>query len=125
RAWWSLDFPDMGETDGRTEDTVAEELLALLDDATRIRLRADVPVGAYLSGGLDSSIVSALAARHVGDRLRTFSVTFETAAHDESAYQRQMVQALGTQHSSVAISGADIAAIFPAVIRLAAGLILR
>lgn len=125
RAWWSLDFPDMGETDTRSEGDIAAELLHLLDDATRIRLRADVPVGAYLSGGLDSSLVSVLAARHVGDRLRTFSVTFDSAEHDESAYQRQMVRALGAQHSSVAISGADIADIFPAVIRAAERPILR
>jgi asparagine synthase (glutamine-hydrolysing) len=125
RAWWSLDFPDMGESDDRTEDAVAEELLALLDDATRIRLRADVPVGAYLSGGLDSSIVSALAARHVGDRLRTFSVTFETAEHDESAYQAEMVRMLGTEHTSIATSGADIARVFPSVIRAAERPVLR
>lgn len=125
RAWWSLDFPDMGEIDTRSEDQVADEVLHLLDDATRIRLRADVPVGAYLSGGLDSSLVSALAARQVGDRLRTFSVTFDSAEHDESAYQREMVRALGTEHSSVAISGADIAAVFPAVVRAAERPILR
>ena len=125
RAWWRLDFPDMGETDSRPEDVVADELLHLLDDATDIRLRADVPVGAYLSGGLDSSIVSALAARRVGDRLRTFSVTFDSAEHDESAWQREMVARLGTEHSSVAIAAGDIAAAFPAVVRAAERPILR
>lgn len=125
RAWWSLDFPDMGEADARHEDAVAEEVLALLDDATRIRLRADVPVGAYLSGGLDSSLVSALAVRHAGQRLRTFSVTFDSAEHDESAYQAEMVRALGTEHSSVATSGSDIARLFPAVIRATERPILR
>ena len=125
RAWWSLDFPDMGETDFRSEADIADELLALLDDATRIRLRADVPVGAYLSGGLDSSLVSALAAKHVGDRLRTFSVTFESAEHDESGFQAEMVRALGTEHTSIATSGDDIADLFPAVIRAAERPILR
>ena len=125
RAWWTLDFPDMGETDPRSADAVADELLALLDDATRIRLRADVPVGSYLSGGLDSSLVTALAARHAGDRLRTFSVTFDSAEHDESAYQAQMVEALGTEHTSIGTSGADIADIFPAVVRAAERPILR
>ncbi|RYE09882.1 MAG: asparagine synthase (glutamine-hydrolyzing) [Hyphomicrobiales bacterium] len=125
RAWWSLDFPDMGETDDRSEADVADQLLALLDDATRIRLRADVPVGAYLSGGLDSSLVSALAARHVGNRLRTFSVTFDSAEHDESAFQAEMVRALGTEHTSVGTSGDDIARLFPQVVRAAERPILR
>jgi asparagine synthase (glutamine-hydrolysing) len=126
RAWWSLDYPDAGDTDeARSEDAVADELLALLDDATRIRLRADVPVGSYLSGGLDSSIVSALAARHVGDRLRTFSVTFDSAEHDESGFQAEMVRALGTEHTSIATSGADIALAFPGVVQAAERPILR
>ncbi len=125
RAWWTLDFPDAGETDARSEDDIAAELLALLDDATRIRLRADVPVGAYLSGGLDSSLVSALAARHAGNRLRTFSVTFDSAEHDESPYQAQMVAALGTEHTSIATSGADIARTFPPLIRATERPILR
>ena len=125
RAWWSLDFPDLGETDARSEDQIADELLALLDDATRIRLRADVPVGAYLSGGLDSSLVSALAAKHVGNRLRTFSVTFDSAEHDESGFQAEMVRALGTEHTSIATSGDDIARVFPNVVRAAERPILR
>jgi asparagine synthase (glutamine-hydrolysing) len=125
RAWWELDYPDAGETDARGEDAVADELLALLDDATRIRLRADVPVGSYLSGGLDSAIVSALAARHAGDRLRTFSVTFDSAEHDESTFQAEMVRALGTEHTSIATSGNDIARAFHGVVRATERPILR
>jgi asparagine synthase (glutamine-hydrolysing) len=117
KPYWSLGFPDRDAvSDERSEEAVAEELAALLDDATRIRLRADVPVGAYLSGGLDSSIISALAAKHVPDRLRTFSVTFDSAEHDESVFQQEMVRALGTQHSAIACGNSDIARIFPEVI---------
>jgi asparagine synthase (glutamine-hydrolysing) len=117
KQYWSLSFPDRDAArDRRSEETVAGELAALLDDATRIRLRADVPVGCYLSGGLDSSIISALAARHVPDRLRTFSVTFDSAEHDESVFQQEMVRALGTQHSSITCGNSDIARIFPEVI---------
>lgn len=117
KPYWSLTFPDHDAArDERSEEDVAEELAALLDDATRIRLRADVPVGAYLSGGLDSSIISALAAKHVPDRLRTFSVTFDSTEHDESAFQQEMVRALGTQHSSISCGDSDIATIFLEVI---------
>jgi len=118
RPYWTLDYPDAGSlADPRDEAEVAEELLELLTDATRIRMRADVPVGSYLSGGLDSSIISALAAGLAPDQLRTFSVTFESAEHDESLFQAQMVEALGTSHASVACGGGDIASVFPEVIR--------
>jgi asparagine synthase (glutamine-hydrolysing) len=118
RPYWSLSFPEHHEgADRRTEGEIAEELRALLDDATRIRLRADVEVGSFLSGGLDSSIVSALAVRMVPGRLRTFAVTFDDAEFDESAYQAVMVKALGTRHHAIACGADDIAGIFPNVVR--------
>ena len=117
-AYWKLAFPHASEAraDRRGEGEVAEELESLLDDATRIRLRADVPVGAYLSGGFDSSATTALARRQTG-RLRTFSVGFESAEFDETGYQREVVAALGTEHSMLTCSRADIARSFPEVIR--------
>ncbi len=111
--YWKLEFPRRGEHQHRT----LEEVESLLADATRIRMRADVPVGAYLSGGFDSSATTALAKQYNGARLCTFSVEFESAELDESAYQRTMVEALRTEHSALRCSGADIAASFPAVIR--------
>jgi len=84
-----------------------------------------VPVGSYLSGGLDSSIVSALAAGMTGETLRTFSVTFDSAEHDESAFQAEMAQALGTMHEAVHCARGDIAAVFPDVIRFTERPILR
>src|SRR5207253_6124877 len=78
-----------------------ERLLDLLTGATGLRLRSDVPVGAYLSGGLDSSIVTALAARLATTRLRTFSIAFGDAEFDESSHQQQIVTALGTEHREV------------------------
>src|SRR6185295_8643276 len=87
-----------------------------LHDATRIRLRSDVPVGAYLSGGLDSTIITALARKEAGDRLRSFSVSFEDSEYDESRYQREASAFLGTEHSETRCSHQDIASVFPDVI---------
>jgi asparagine synthase (glutamine-hydrolysing) len=118
RPYWNLSFPDRDSTVERpSEADMAEELFDLLDNATRIRLRADVPVGSYLSGGLDSSVISALAARAIPARLRTYSVTFESPEHDESAYQNEVVDTLGTKHSAIGCSAQDIARIFPDVVR--------
>jgi asparagine synthase (glutamine-hydrolysing) len=128
RPYWNLDYPRLGEEgphDARAEVAFADEVEHLLLDATRIRLRADVPVGAYLSGGLDSSLVAAAAKRFVPDRLRTFSLTFESAEFDESEYQQRMVRALGTAHESVACTTADIARLFPQAIRHGEKPILR
>jgi asparagine synthase (glutamine-hydrolysing) len=112
---WRLAMPD--EVSRQTEAAAAEELAALLDDATRLRLRADVDVGAFLSGGLDSSVLVGLMARAAGSRLRTFSVGFSDPELDESGYQRLVVQALGGRHSQVCVPVSDVAIRFPDVIR--------
>ena len=101
------------ETSGTfDEDACAEELHALLVDSVRLQLRSDVPVGAYLSGGLDSSAIAALALRHADADLRTFSLAFEDAEFDERPFQRLMAQALGTRHSEVTVGQGDIATAF-------------
>ncbi len=123
--YWHLQYAPDEDKDREGAQRKAEELLALLLDATRTRLRSDVAVGAYLSGGLDSSFITALIREVAGDRLRTFSVSFEDPAFDESAYQREASSFLGTQHSDVHCSGADIAEALPQVIRHAEQPILR
>lgn len=125
RPYWRLEFPQGDDWLPGSESEIAEAVGELLADATRIRLRADVPVGAYLSGGLDSSIVAALAKQTVSDRLRTFSVTFTSVEHDESPFQDQMVQALGTRHSSVLCTLSQIGTTFPSVVYHAERPILR
>lgn len=120
--YWSLNYSDEAESLG--VDGCAERLLELLSDAARLRLRSDVPVGAYLSGGLDSSIITALIRSHT-PRLQTFSVMFDEAEFDESRYQRQMVDWLGTDHTSVYCDAAAIARVFPNVVLHAERPLLR
>lgn len=125
RLWphWRLEYAPEGGDD--SEKKLTEELLALLLDATRIRLRSDVPVGAYLSGGLDSTMITALTRSLVGERLRTFSVTFDDAEFDESSYQKEASTFLHTQNSDVHCSSEDIAKVFPEVVWHAEQPILR
>ena len=111
--YWTADFTP--EAPARSVDEHIDELEALLDDAVRIRLRADVPVGSYLSGGLDSSLIAALARRHT-PLLETFSIAFEDEAFDESAFQMAMARELGTQHRVVRAADADIGNVFPDVV---------
>lgn len=107
-------------------DEATEAVREKLLDAVKLRmLRADVPVGSYLSGGLDSSLVAALGKRAVGESFNTFSVRFEDAEFDETPYQRAMVEHIGTTHHEVVVSRADIARVFPEVIYHAERPILR
>jgi len=117
RQFWAVPF--VRESDARNGDEreAATELLRLLEDATRVRLRSDVPVGAYLSGGLDSSLTTALVRKIAGSRLRSFSITFADVEFDESSYQQEASAFLGTQHSNISCTRADIARVFPEVIR--------
>jgi len=102
RRWWEFRLEPSAES--VTPARVAlwsEELLALLDGAVRRRLVADVPVGVFLSGGIDSSAVAALAARHLPKgRLRTFSVGFTDPTFDELPFAREAAAFIGCAHDS-------------------------
>jgi asparagine synthase (glutamine-hydrolysing) len=114
--YWTLDFEREYEMPEASEQRLAEEFHALLEDATRIRLRSDVPVATYLSGGLDSTYITALAKQASPDLLNTFSVTFDDNELDESPFQQEASRFLGTAHCSVRCSRDDIAAVFPEVV---------
>lgn len=108
--YWDWEFPE--SADGYLQDSeeqLCEQLHALLVDATQIRLRADVPVGAYLSGGLDSSVLTALIHHHSNTPLRTFSIGFDAESLDESSYQQMMIDHLGADHSRIQCSNDDVA----------------
>lgn len=120
--YWQLSFPPQAESSGgavpafKADRDYVAALRELLIDAVRIRLRADVKVGAYLSGGLDSSTVSAIMRSIIGDHLNTFSISFSDPDFDESAHQQRMTQVLGTDHHNTYVTQADIGRAFPEVI---------
>ncbi|HEX5663268.1 MAG TPA: asparagine synthase (glutamine-hydrolyzing), partial [Xanthomonadaceae bacterium] len=96
RRYWDWTFPDAADSapvrEPRSVDQAAAELRELLVDAVRLQLRADVPVGAYLSGGLDSSGIVAMIRGFTQTPVRTFSVAFEDGEFDESEHQMAMVR---------------------------------
>ncbi|MET0311555.1 MAG: asparagine synthase (glutamine-hydrolyzing), partial [Burkholderiaceae bacterium] len=94
--WWSL--ADQREQDHAFGDW-SEQFMAILDDATRIRLRADVPWGAFLSGGVDSSTIVGLMARHVDRPVKTFCIGFADPRYDESAFAREAARRFGCDHT--------------------------
>jgi len=127
-AYWQPRYCEPGGAHtfkGSLEDaTVA--VREALEKATALRmLRADVQVGSYLSGGLDSSFVAALGLRAKGEKFSTFSVGFEDAEYDETQFQRQMAERLGTEHHAITVKRGDIARVFPDVIRFAERPVLR
>jgi asparagine synthase (glutamine-hydrolysing) len=127
-SWaWTPSYPGEGQEGFRGSlDDAVEAVRDALEQATKLRmLRADVPVGSYLSGGLDSSFVAALGLRAKGAQFSTFSLRFADAEYDETEFQRQMVDYLGSDHHEVMVSRADIARAFPDVIFHAERPILR
>jgi asparagine synthase (glutamine-hydrolysing) len=101
KKFWELKFYPPDELFTYSTNEAAEAINELLLDSIKIRLRADVLVGSYLSGGLDSSGITSLISKNFNNDLRTFGITFEEKTFDESDYQRQMVSYLGTKHSEV------------------------
>jgi asparagine synthase (glutamine-hydrolysing) len=117
RKYWQLKFPQANENNKvYPEDYYCERLFELLKDSSRLRLRADVPVAAYLSGGIDSSFICALVKKFFNNRLQTFSVSFSDKDYDEGAFQIQMAQFLGTEHKNIHCEYTDIGKIMPGVV---------
>lgn len=126
--YWDLTFPSdlhFRQNGSRSEADYRDELLSLLVDATRLRLRSDVPVGAYLSGGLDSTVTTALIRRFTDTPLTTFSVAFTNAEFDESPWQQEAVRYLQTDHRQVRCAEEDIGRVFPDVVWHAEQPVLR
>jgi asparagine synthase (glutamine-hydrolysing) len=125
-AYWSITFPERGREPPADVDQTAAALRERLVEASRLRfLRSDVPVGAYLSGGLDSSVTTAVVAGCTEAPLHTFSLRFTDAEYDEGDHQKEMSALLGTDHEDVVVSPGSIAEVFPEVVRHAETPLLR
>src|SRR5438093_138237 len=121
RRYYALDYSGAAAEPADALEALDE----LLHSGVRLRMRADVPVGGYLSGGLDSSIVCALAAQASPYDLRTFSVTFDDPQLDESVFQQAVAGQLRSRHVVQRIGAGDIARVFPDVVRHAETPLLR
>ena len=113
RRYYRLGYPTLGD---ESQDGV-RELDEVLRSSVALRMRADVPVGGYLSGGIDSSITCSVAAPLSPHQFRTFSVTFDDPQFDEREHQELVAKTLGSRHAVQGISAADIARVFPDVVR--------
>ncbi len=124
--YWTIDFPVRGQEPVQDMAASASELRDRLIEATRLRFqRSDVPVGAYLSGGVDSSVTAGIIARFTDAPLHTFSLRFSDAEFDEGGFQSQMAARLGTEHRDIVVAPHDITDVFPDVIWHAETPILR
>ncbi|MGB1814610.1 MAG: asparagine synthase (glutamine-hydrolyzing) [Rubripirellula sp.] len=105
--YWNFDPSIETPIDG---ETACEHLRELLTDSVRIRMQSDVPLGAFLSGGIDSSLITAIANEHCESSIRTFSIGFPVADFDETAYAAEVAKHLGTQHQRFEVkpSGVDL-----------------
>ncbi len=104
--YWDLHFSSDDQT--RTEGEYTEEILGLIQDAVHRRLISDVPLGGFLSGGIDSSAIVYFMNRLGADPLKTFNVGFPEKSYDESPYARLVARHVGTEHHEVNCTPADL-----------------
>jgi asparagine synthase (glutamine-hydrolysing) len=115
---WRPAYPDRSSTFPLTLEGAARELRERLLKATELRIvRADVPVGSYLSGGIDSSLTAWMGRQAKQGDFRTYAIRFADAEFDETPYQRAMAATLESTHEELVVTRGDIARVFPAVIR--------
>ena len=107
--YWDLDYPkETGMSASRSDSEYVEEFRHAFEEAVRIRLRADVPVGCYLSGGIDSCAILGLAARHHPEPIRAFTLAFDRPEYDESAVAKEMAAMAGADFFPIPVEQDDI-----------------
>jgi len=116
RSWWQLPAPQQPAREARSYAEFTRGLRAELEDSVRAHRLADVPVGAFLSGGMDSTAIVGLMSRLTPGRLKTFSLVFEDPAYSERASARLAAETFGTEHHEEVLTGAKIAADLPAIL---------
>ncbi|MFO8064879.1 MAG: asparagine synthase (glutamine-hydrolyzing), partial [Spirochaetia bacterium] len=115
--YWTMQFGTDGVVRHGSLEENAKRLRETLVEAARLRFsRSDVPVGAYLSGGIDSTVTAAVLSQYTSAPLQTFSVGFADAEFDESRYQDLVARRLGTEHHRIVVDPADIGELFPEVV---------
>jgi len=107
--YWDFDYPEERSVRALRDEEYAERFFAVLDEAVRLRMRADVPVGCYLSGGIDSCTALALMARHSASPVRAFSLAFDDRAYDESPIAKEMAQRAGAEFTTIPVTQASLA----------------
>lgn len=118
REYWDFVYPRHDEAVyDRPEEDYAEELRVRLVESIRYRLQADVPVGIYLSGGLDSSLIAGMVARETDERPTTFSVDFRDAAFTEGRFQRLVSERVGFPHHEIEFGAEEVAERLRRVVR--------
>jgi asparagine synthase (glutamine-hydrolysing) len=120
RVYWQIDFPDEGqEARGQDPQRLADEFEAVLFDAVTRRLRADVPVVSYLSGGVDSSVVVAMAARALGRPLPTFTIRVQEPGFDETGPAGLVADHVGSRPVVVDFGPKEVVETYPRMVRAA------
>lgn len=113
QPYWDLQAQAAQTPRNISENDALHELEELLGLATRQRMISDVPLGAFLSGGIDSSLVVALMQKHASQPVRTYSIGFAEASHNEGAYARAVAQHLGTAHTEFTVTADEARAVIP------------
>ncbi|MDD9897555.1 MAG: asparagine synthase (glutamine-hydrolyzing) [Candidatus Melainabacteria bacterium] len=106
--YWNYPSPQLHGSPVTSEEQAIDDIDKLLNDAVRLRLQADVPVGVFLSGGLDSSLVTAVACKQMGKPINSFSIYFNEKSYDESEYIDIVVKKFGLNHHSEYVSADDM-----------------
>jgi asparagine synthase (glutamine-hydrolysing) len=119
RTYWELDFPDRGHEENPSEDEAVAEYERLFIQSVERRLRADVPVVAYLSGGVDSSVVVAIASKVLGRPIPTFTVAVRGKGFDESEEAALVAQHVGTRNFVAEYDHAEVRDTYPDLISAA------
>ena len=114
--YWSFEEIDLGakhHTEEAEDEVIISGLEELLSDAVGLQMQADVPLGAFLSGGIDSSLIVALMQEHSRRKVNSFSIGFDAAEFDEAPFARAVAAHIGTNHTELYVTGREAIDVIP------------